>query len=173
MQDNWKISKSWVSLKKKRKFRWKISWNYVKSFFFLTETMTRFFCVWWDYDWRLLLKSVKKWNFVKNFVKSRVKFRENLTWFISQVSWDKSWTPIMQWSAWCPCKNFVTSPKKFKKNSVKLPKIAKNSSNHLPMTFLKTKSSSLESNHPKFVILAKSVTSPCMTNWANFGWLYK
>ena len=52
----------------------------MKSFFFLTETMTRFFCVWWDYDWRLLLKSVKKkWNFVKNFVKSR------------EISWNHVW----------------------------------------------------------------------------------
>ena len=60
-----------------------------------------------------------------NFVKSRVIFRENLTWFISQVSWDKSWTPIMQWSAWCPCKNFVTSPKMWKEISWNCKKMAK------------------------------------------------
>ena len=43
----------------------------------------------------------KKW-WAKSGKEQRILVRcfvENRTWFISQVSWLRSWTPIMQWSA--------------------------------------------------------------------------
>ena len=67
-------------------------------------------------------------------------------WFISQTSWDSSWTPIMQCSAE-PCRNLVTSL----------------------MTALNTNSSLSLSNQPSLVMREKRVTMPWTTNWASLG----